>query len=242
MTTAAIQPVSVFADARHDVMTVYKAELAFHGKLLGGIPKNPRVIPDWIRTWAQDTNEDERKAILVRTMRELGIEIPDEATNEQIQEIIDHLAEETAGVLHTNGFKRNEHGLYIESRQVKAAIKEAVNIHFAGERWGATKKGPRSFSAERVFVQPDQIQLGRFEPDGVELVIGHITDKSGRRATLTNYEFVEMATVEFEVHVVDDSIKPEWWARIWTQVEYGGLGAVRSMGFGTCAVTRWERA
>lgn len=33
--------------------------------------------------------------------------------------------------------------------------KEWVNILFAGKKWGVTNKGPKSFTAERVFVNPD---------------------------------------------------------------------------------------
>lgn len=44
--------------------------------------------------------------------------------------------------------------------------KECVNILFAGNRWGPTKKGPKSFTAERVFPWPDRIYLGN-RPKGM---------------------------------------------------------------------------
>jgi hypothetical protein len=34
------------------------------------------------------------------------------------------------------------------------ACKENINIRFAGEKWGTTRKGPKNFAAERAFVDP----------------------------------------------------------------------------------------
>ena len=42
----------------------------------------------------------------------------------------------------------------------EAALKESVHILYAGDRWGKTKKGPKSFVAERVFLEGDRIYLG----------------------------------------------------------------------------------
>src|SRR5215210_4150825 len=84
--------------------------------------------------------------------------------------------------------------------------KESTNVLFAGQRWGKTKKGPKAFVAERVFVKEDIIQLGVGEPTGTFEFTGHVSDKAGQRAVLTAYEYVERPEVSFHVMVVNDCI------------------------------------
>ncbi len=155
-----------------------------------------------------------------------------------------------AGSMQTNGFKLDENGLYIESRQLKAGIKENVNVLFAGQRWGRTRKGPKSFTAERTFVNPDRLYLGVKEPDGIDLVIGHVKDKQGERSTVTYYEYVMQPTLEFEIIAARqntgekneiDAIPHEDWARVWTLYEENGIGALRSQGHGRFDIVQWDR-
>lgn len=228
---------SVFSDRYQDVFTTYECEIEFHHRLQAGIPKNPKVVESWLRSKAGISDEAELLQVMRRTLDDMGVEIPANATYEEIVSA----SEEIAGAKQTCGFKSNGSGPYIESRQVKALLKESVHILYAKEKWGKTGKGPKSFTAERVFVEPQQILLGRSEPDGVELFIGHITGPQGPRSTLGYFEFVEGATIGFRVLVLEDSITPEQWVRIWIEGERLGLGALRSQGHGTFEVTKWER-
>jgi hypothetical protein len=120
-------------------------------------------------------------------------------------------------------------------------LKESTNVLFAGERWGVTKKGPRAFVAERVFVEPDRLRLGADEPTGVELMIGHLVGPSGPRSTLGYHENVERAALEFQVFVGRDSLTPEQWSDIWVHAQRNGFGTLRSQGFGRFALVQWER-
>lgn len=219
-----------------DLFTTYRAELTFRGKLLGGIPKDPSIIEGWLRSKAGISDTEEVRQAMLRTLVELGAEVTPDMSYEQLEEA----SKKLAAVKSTNGFKRNDKGLYIEDRQIKAMLKEAVNILYAGDRWGKTKKGPRSFTAERVFVRPPEISLGVQEPTGVELLMVHAQTPMGPRSSLSYHEYVDRAVISFEVQVVRDEIDAEHWPEIWVLCQENGLGACRSQSYGRFDVTCWE--
>lgn len=237
----------VFDALKGDVFAVYQATLGFEEKLMGGIPKDPKIVQGWLRSKAGVTEADELARFAARTMEENGAELglsPTALAEMEAEQIFDHLetaAEGYAAEKQTCGFKVDDEGLYIEDRQIKAMLKESTNVLFAGERWGKTKKGPKSFVAERVFVRPRRIHLGVMEPDGVELVCGHVTDKMGKRSTLGYHEYVERPTIDIELEVVRDELTSAQWPQLWLHAQANGLGALRSQGFGRFEVTRWER-
>jgi len=234
---------------KNGVFDTYHARLEFREKVMGGIPKNPEIIEGWLRSKAGIEDELEVRQAMLRTLRELD---PDADFNADASfEDLVKASKRLAGSMQTNGFKLDENGLYIESRQLKAGLKENVNILFAGQRWGKTRKGPKSFTAERTFVNPDRLYLGVKEPDGIDLVIGHVTDKQGQRSTVTYYEYVMRPVLEFEVIAARqnigvkegeiDAIPHEDWARVWTLYEENGIGALRSQGHGRFDITMWDR-
>jgi hypothetical protein len=237
-------------EGKANVFTVYRVELSFEDRIMGGIPRDPKVIEGWLKSKAGITDKRELAQVVGRTMAENGNEHSalDEIVKsfqdmdaDEVYNLIDKASEGMASQQHLNGFKRDEHGLYIEDRQVKAMLKESTNILFAGERWGKTKKGPRSFVAERIYVRPGRIHLNTNEPDGIELVVGHVSDKMGKRSTLTYHEYVERPVISFDLEVLRDEITLEQWAELWTHAERNGLGALRSQSYGRFDVTGWER-
>jgi len=226
----------VFA-AGATLFSAYRAQLVFRDKLVGGIPKDPKLIEGWLRARARIEDTNELRHAMLRTMSELGAEVrPDMSFNDLVDS-----SDAIAPPKQTTGFKVGEEGLYIESRQIKAMLKESTNILFGGERWGTTKKGPRAFLAERVFVEPDKLWLGTQEPGGIQLMIGHLTGATGPRSTLGYFEYVERPTLSFRVTVVRDCITSEQWADIWIHAQENGLGALRSQGFGRFYVEAWDR-
>ena len=120
-------------------------------------------------------------------------------------------------------------------------LKESTNVVSGGERFGPTRKGAKAFVAERVFIEPDQVWLGVREPHGVEMTLGHIAGPSGPRSIVGYHEFVQHATLEFEVLTLRDCLAAEQWADLWVHAQENGLGALRSQGFGRFWVARWER-
>lgn len=225
-------------DAEVQLFARYRATLQFRDKLMGAIPKDPGIIQGWLRAKAGITQEQELMQVTIRTLRELGADVSADMSYADLVAA----SEKIAGERQTNGFKRNADGLYLESRVIKSMLKESTNILYAGDRWGRTKKGPRSYLAERVFPAPehDQISLGRMEPDGVELFIGHTTGPSGPRSNLTYHEYVSKAQLTVEIMAAEDCIEHATWAPLWVLAQEEGLGALRSQGHGRFDIIGWE--
>jgi hypothetical protein len=201
--------------------------------IAGGTPTDPKVAEAWLKTKLGPTKDELIREAVAKTMvdRQIGME---EATQE-----VDSLK-------HLNGFKRDaEHGLYIEGRQLKAAIKEAVNVAYSAGKllnkqgknsWGLTSKGIHSFAAEHISVVDDRLYLGVTEPTGVMQRFIHTFRRSG----IQYEEYVEDAKVSFTI-ATDYEFTKENWAMIWLTGEQQGIGASRSQGFGRYEVTSWER-
>lgn len=212
------------------LFTRYRVSLQFRDRIMGGVPMDPKLIEGWIKKNTGIEDPDELRRMVIRTVEErTGGELPEDVSYEDLDKAI----EEVASTRETTGFKRDpKHGLYIEDRQVKAALKEATNILYAGKRVGETKKGAKNYLAERVFVSPRTIWLGRKEPDGVEMVVGHVTGPQGPRSTLGYHEYVDCALITFDILVTRDAIDKEWWPDLFQQMEENGIGALRSQSFG----------
>lgn len=171
-----------------------------------------------------------------RTLAEMGVEVAENATMDDMIEASKALAAER----NTNGFKVAKFlidgvqtpQLVIGTRQVKAGLKAWTNALYAGERWGRTFKGPKSFLAERVFLEGNWISLGAAEPHGLEMVIGHVTGPQGDKSTLTYHEYVEGVEIKFVVYSLEDCIEPHQWLAIWQLGQEDGIGALRSQGHG----------
>ena len=216
--------------------TTYRAALAFRDKLVGGVPKDPRLIEGWLRTRAGLEDPRELRLAMLRTLADVGAN-GQSASPDEVDDLAAVVAQKR-----TTGFKCDpEHGLYVDGRRIKGILKESTNIVFAGERWGPTRKAARSFFAERVFVDPDRIPLGAAEPSGVETVIGHISGPAGPRSTLGNYEYVLQPVIAFRVLVLRDCIEADHWRDIWCLAQENGFGTLRSQGYGRFDVVEWER-
>jgi hypothetical protein len=226
-------------EAGRRLFQLYRARLEFRNKVLGGVPKDPQLIESWLRSRAGISDQEELRQAWLRTLLEIGVQVADTMSFEDAVEASKKLAADKV----TNGFKvERSRGLYLEARQVKAGIRETINILYGGTRIGPTRKGARSYVAERVFITPDKLFLDRREPDGVELLVGHISGPQGPRSVLSYHEYVQApAALEFTVMVAEDAVPEEWWARLWTLFEQNGLGAVRSQGYGTFDLVRWDK-
>lgn len=194
--------------------------------IAGGIPTDEKVAEAWLKTKLADKGDLIREAV-AKTMVERGI-TAEEATKE-----VDSLK-------HLNGFKRDGEGLYIEGRQAKAMLKEAVSVAVAAGKinlrgWGETKKFITSYFPEHVFVLEGRLHLGVSEPSGIMQRFVHTFRGTG----IQYEEYVEDAKVSFTV-VSDHDFSEEQWAMIWLTGEQQGIGASRSQGFGRFEVTAWD--
>lgn len=207
--------------------------------MLGGIPKDPKIIEAWLRSKMGINDDEEVKQQALQTLRELGAAVDANMSYEQLLEASQALASEK----NTNGFKQDEDGLYLESRVVKAMFREAVAILFPYPKYkmGATKKAARKFFNERVFIESAEdievdrqgnLHLGVTKPDGIVLRIMHIEDKGERRSALSYFEYVRRAVLKFDVLVLEDCVPAEWWPKILVHSGENGLGASRAQDFG----------
>jgi len=197
-------------------------------RICGGTPTDPKVAEGWLRTKLGATSDELIRAQVAETMIERGVSA-DEATT-----IVD-------AARHLNGFKRDDQGLFIEGRQLKAAIKEAASVAAAAGKlplksWGKTNKGLLGFISEHVCVVEDRLHLGVAEPSGIAQRFVHTFRGTG----IQYEEYVDDAKVSFTV-IADHAFTDEQWAMLWLTGEQQGLGATRSQGYGRYTVTSWTK-
>jgi len=217
---------TVFDDLREKAWPYRFHAAILVGTIAGGVPSDPNVAEGWIKT-KLGANDDELRRLVAETMAERKI-------------TADEAASEINKLKHLNGFKKDEHGLYIEGRQIKAMIKEACNIAVAAGKmeqrgWGKTNKGLLSFVAEHVFVPEERVYLGVEQPTGVNQKFVH----TFRGAGIQYEEYVEKAQLEFTV-MSDYNFKRDDWGMIWLTAEQEGLGASRSQGYGRFEMMGWD--
>lgn len=220
---------SVFA-AKHLEKYKYRYHMTvIVDRLVAGIPTNRNAVEGWLKKNLGADNADLLGELVAKTMIETGAERDD---------AVDKVAAE----LKLNAFKRDEHGLYFEGRNVKAAIKEASNICWPKRSWGPTRKGTKSYWEEHVFVEGehdrDRIPLGITEAP-VQQRFVHTWRGSG----IQNEEYVDDAKLSFVI-ITDagpDVITDDDWAELWTCGEQQGIGASRGVGYGRYTVIDWTR-
>ena len=219
---------SVFAKFQPELFPFRFAGSLHIGCIAGGTPTDPNVAEGWLKTKLGADKDDLIREMVAQTMVERGV-TADEATK-----LVDTQK-------HLNGFKRDDRGLYVEGRQLKAALKEAASCAVAagklnGRGWGKTNKGLLSYLAEHVFVVEEKLHLGVTEASGINQRFVHTFRGSG----IQYEEYVEDAKVDFTV-MADHDFSERDWAAIWTSGEQQGIGASRSQGYGRYEVTRWDR-
>jgi hypothetical protein len=233
-------PASIFA--RYDEDPAYCQggyPYKFRGELFfpiisGGTPSNPDVAEAWIRSKGYKDIKDELIAGEVAcVMEERGL--PEAAA-------IDEVAKRRM----LNGFRRDETGLYIEGRCLKACLKEAFSVaadvgKLPIRGFGENKrKGVKSFVAEHVFVVEQRLHLlvdGKpaQEPTHVQQSFVHTFRGNG----ISYQEMMVDATVQFTVESDFDFSEPQW-AAVWLTAQNQGLGAGRSQEYGRFVATSWK--
>lgn len=207
--------------------------------LVGGVPSDPKVAEGWLRSKLQETDDRIREMVAnVMAEREVDPETALTIVNE---------------MKNLNGFKRSPAGvLFIEGRQVKAAMKEAVScaasagkINMTG--WGATRKWIKGFFPEHVFVVEETVEIKQRDPHSGELVgvknptsVNQQFVHTHRGSSIQYQEYVRDAVVQFTV-ISDWPFTTKDWAMLWTSGEKQGLGASRSQGYGAYSVTKWSQ-
>lgn len=198
------------------------------GVIAGGVPNDPQVAKAWLKKKLGVDNDALLQEMVAETMVEMGVDA-------------EAAVEEANKKMSLNGFKRDANGLYIEGRQLKAALKEAASVAMAvGKieqyKWGRTNKQLLGFLAEHVFVVEDRLYLKAQEPTGINQRFVH----TFRGSAITYEEYVEDASIDFTIQS-DWDFSDDDWAAIWTTGEQQGIGASRSQGFGRYEVITWNK-
>ncbi len=211
-----------------DVVYPYRFAGRIHiQQLMGGTPSDPKVAEGWLKSKMGIDKADILQQAVAEVMAARGV-TQDEAVRE------------VDGKRHLNGFKRDEDGLYIEGRHLKAMLKEAVSVARAvnnlPSRMGATNKGTLSFAAEHIIVVEDRLYLDRKEPDGIlqSFPRNPITRQTGIQYT----EFVNGVDVAFTI-MSDYKFTKKEWATIWVTGGQQGIGASRSQSYGRFVAIEW---
>ena len=206
-------------------------------RIIGGIPVVPEGADraDAYEGWARGAGIDpENASDLAANLAEEG-DMP----------VVD-AADAIEGLM--TGFRRDEFGLYIEARQVKAMLREAF------QRLGLIKKvrGTRQVLQHDLHVRAlrsknsQKLYLLRggpvSEPDGTITRPISVVTRQGPRTALKRTEHLDGVTVQFSVYIlkegVGDGIIGEKELR--EALELGGwigIGADRSQGEGTFELT-----
>jgi hypothetical protein len=217
------------------------------GRIAGGVPSNDRVVEGWLRKKLGVPEE----RLLQEEIAKVMIARQDEGKQISKESAVD----EVLAKANVNGFKKDPKTgvLYIEGRQLKAAMKEAVSVAVAAGNikatgWGETKKWVTNFFPEHVFVEEDELYLGQLVDErDPNSRIRPVTEPSGVSqrfvqtrfgSSITYEEYVDNAVVDFNL-IADFLFTADQWAQFWLTGQQQGIGASRSQGFGRYKVISW---
>lgn len=210
----------------------YRIKIEVRERLDGGVPKDPKLIEGWVA--AKTGHDDEKTKKLVEE------HMPD----------IDPVTEGVAEGMWT-GFKKDDTGHYIETRQVKALFRESATMLSITKK----KRGSKQILQHGFEVRGEnggsKIYLGT-DGDGEKLIIEqeekaiHVMTRQGPRSAIKRCDFATNAVLEWEVWILRTA--PAETRRIGktelelmlTHAQENGLGANRSQGSGKFDVTEFE--
>lgn len=207
---------------------IYEVELQFLTPFASSTPKNPKDIEAMLLARAPS------EGALKHRIEQGDPIIPLPELAEQVIEEVEASEEVERGYA---TFKRDENGLYYEARCIRAHIKDCANI-----LQGILEiKALKSKVANRVYVEPAKIYLGKQEPDGNETRIVHAMTMKGPRSSLKTIDYVDKPVLKFNLRVLDDGVIDQDILK--SIFEYGsehGMGQERSQDWGKYEVVKLE--
>jgi len=210
-------PKSVLPDFAVDY-TTHEVTLKFLGKTYGGIPMAKDVIEAWAET--KSLPEETKKAAL-----DQGKD-PDEIVERS-----------------WTTFLRDDKGLYLECRQIKAMVKESISIlRLASDKRGLGQDKQHNFEIFDTDGFYGKIYLGKTEADGYDDGVVHAMTPQGPRSSLKRKDYVEKAEIKFLIKYNQRSGRMKMSPDIIEQAlkhaeSFIGIGADRSQGGGKFVVT-----
>ena len=191
----------------------YRVSIQIRNRIVGGIPKNIETLKAMVR----------------------GSTLPPEMQKPMVEKIADEVDATPEEPPTLTTFKKDEKGLYIEERQVKALLKEAASVKQLTKKWGL-----RDGIQHGLFIKPECIHMF----DANKKLITEITDTfyapvhiknspKGPRSAIKSGDFVSKPLLEtFEVWLATPVITDEEVKLMFTLGQEIGLGANRSQSEG----------
>ncbi len=212
----------------------YTVRVRFRDLVLGGTPTDEKVAKAWLAT-KLNTNDEALMARVKEVMMERSINA-------------DEAMKVVGDLKLLKGFRRDSTGLFLESRILKANLREAAAVAQSAGRvsnkreFGVTKSGVRSFFAEHVMVVENKLYLRDdtggivAKEHGIQQRFVHVFNGS----SITYEEYLNQ--VWFEATIITDwDFGTDFWPILWLKGGELGLGATRSQGFGRYDVKLWEK-
>jgi len=214
-----------------DMWTEYSVSLKILNRIYGGIPKNPELIEGFLKG----------KGVPAMAVAELAPKIAASIDPEEAE------AARTAEAMWT-GFKSDDRGIYIETRQIKAMLKEASgesemwrDIRGLKSRLGGAvfpkAEGGSDFS--RIYLYRDGKPLGK--PDAFEDTVGHVSGPAGPRSILKRKDYAENVVMSFKLKVGSRTVTEEVLRNLFEFGSELGLGADRSQENGKFEVMEFAK-
>lgn len=204
-------------------------------QLHGGIPAKKELLRKWVESRTLDSGKIKADEQTDKQVAE------EEARNEEAPAVPE---EEDSW----NRFHEDEKGLYIQTANVKALIRECLSVIGILQK----KRGSKQILQHGLEVQPvggrgSRLYLDRTAPDGREEKPIHVVGPQGPRNAIKRTDYVEGAQFGFEVwikhtspqetrHLGEAELKH---ALLLAQED--GLGADRSQGHGKFDVVWFEK-
>jgi hypothetical protein len=199
----------------------YKVQLQFTTPFASSTPKNPKDIEAMLEA-RMPSKPPENAMPIPELVEQIAGEV--EATEEEVER----------GYA---TFKRDDNGLYYEARCVRAHIKDCAN-----QLQGILGiKALKAKVANRVYIEPAKIYLGKSEPDGSEVRIIHAMTMKGPRSSLKTIDYVVDARLDFTLRVLEDGVIDR--DILGAIFEYGGthgIGQERSQDWGKYELAKLE--
>lgn len=231
----------VFAGVKgvDDTWTRYTTIIHVRGLMVGGIPSDPSLTRSWLRA-RLDLGDTALEELVTQTIAERDAAL-------SVEDKIDSLMA-SGNAPSVSGFKRmpGTKELAYEGRCMKAALKEAMNSAYPGNKYpgqpaNVNRKGLMRYGAESVFVEEDLIGLGVTAPTRVEERVKHVMTPQGPRSSIARVEVVDQPKLTCTIRVRDDFMPPEVWARVWQTAEEIGIGSDRARSDGRFSLEAFDR-
>lgn len=199
------------------VWTEYEIEGKFVDEVRGGLPADPKLVEVFLAGKGLDAEnmEDAQRILDVAQKR---------MTMGGVEESM------------MNIFPQDDEGLFLRGYQIHGALKEAMSIQKSITSW-------RQKLARGVRVIPDRIYLTRNgekvnEVDGVDTSVVHSEHMGRPVSSLRKVELLRKVEFSCKILVANEKGKPiiseDKLRNLLEHIEYSGIGAQRSMGYGRC--------